>query len=111
VAEVCVSLWGVAGARGRVLSPPPAREMSDVCGNCFGVSLVAKFRVLLERPMGDRWTFLSRVLSRDSRRLSREIQIHGFRIANKTLDCGADALWSSFSHESRVILNYSLHAL
>jgi hypothetical protein len=75
VAEVCVSLWGVAGARGRVLSPPPRASTSDVCGNCFGVSLVAKFRVLLERPMGDRWTFLSRVLSRDSRRLSREIQI------------------------------------
>jgi len=32
VAEVCVALWGVAGARGWVLSPPAARG----CRTCVG---------------------------------------------------------------------------
>ena len=75
MAEVCVALWGVAGARGWVLSPPAAREMSDVwelfrrLARC---EIPSSSRAPHGGPVDVSFT---RTLSRLAPALSREIQI------------------------------------
>ena len=115
MAEVCVALWGVAGARGRVLSPPRARDVGrvwELFRRLARCEIPSSSRAPHGGPVDVSFT---RTLSRLAPALSRNS--NNCANPNKTLHskgkrlCGADAFWSSFSHESRVILNYSLHAL
>ena len=84
MAEVCVALWGVAGARGRVLSPPPRARCRTCVGTVSASRSLRNSEFFSSAPWGTGGRFFH-AYSLETRAGSLAKFKYGFRIANRRL--------------------------